>query len=119
VPLFPSLLLDEMAQLPLHRLEGVMNYLAERVVRSVILLFLLRDELVTRRHRYVDTNPKEISLLMGVVRLFDRDITTIDVVAKFLQTRRFPEDDLLDRIGFFDAAIGDVDGQLHDSAMTH
>ena len=81
-----------MAKLTLHRFEGVVNHLAERLVRPVVLLFLFCDQFVTWRNCYIDANAKRISFLMGVVRLFDRDITPVDVVAKFLQMRRFSQD---------------------------
>ena len=47
---------------------------------------------------------------MGVVRLFDGDVAAVDVVAEFLKARRFLENELIDRLGFIDAAVSDVDG---------
>ena len=55
-----------------------------------------------------------VSLLMRMIGLLDSDVTSIDVIAEFLEMRRFLEDELINGFGFFDAAIGNVDGQLHD-----
>ena len=54
---------------------------------------------------------------MGVVRLLDGNVATVDVVAEFFQARRFFHDELIDVVGFRDAAIGDVNGQLHKSFL--
>ncbi len=88
---FPALFLHEMAQLPLHRLEGVMHDFAQRVVRAVVVLFFLSDKLVTRRHRDIDPDAKGISLLMGVIWLLDGNVTTVDVIAEFVETRGVTE----------------------------
>ena len=58
----------------------------------------------------IDPDTVGVSFLMGVVRLFDRDVATVDVVAEFFQARRFLEDDLVDGVGFIDAPVSDVDG---------
>ena len=86
---FAVLFLHEMTQQTLHRLERIVNHFVERLVRAVIHLLFIRDELVARRDRHVDTTTIWISFLMRVVRLFDRDIATIDVIAKLFQPRRF------------------------------
>ena len=76
-----------MSQLALHRLESVVDYLRERLVRSVVLLRLLCHKLMASRDRHVDSDAERIPLLVGVVRLFDRDVTPVDVVAKFFEAR--------------------------------
>ncbi|MEP6686509.1 MAG: hypothetical protein ABJB22_07015 [Verrucomicrobiota bacterium] len=108
-----------MAQLALHRFEGVMHNFAQRIMGTVILLFFIGYQLVTRRDGYIDSHPVRISFLMGVVWLFDRDVTTINVITKFLEPRSMLQNQVFDLVGFLDAAIGYVDGQLHDSVMTH
>jgi hypothetical protein len=45
-----------------------------------------------------------------VIRLLDDDITPVDVVAEFFQPRCFFEHELIEVVGFFDAAVSDVDG---------
>jgi hypothetical protein len=65
---------------------------------------------VAGRHRYIDPDPKGISFLMSVVRLLDGNVAAVDVIAEFFQARRFLQDELIDLVGFSDAAVGDVDG---------
>ena len=50
---------------------------------------------------------------MRVIRLLDGDVTSVDVVAEFFEAGRFFQNELIDLFGFLDAAIGDVDWQLH------
>ena len=64
---------------------------------------------MTGRDGDVDPDPERISFLMGVVRLLDGHVATVDVVAEFFKTRRFLHDELIDIVGFCDAAVGDFD----------
>jgi hypothetical protein len=41
--------------------------------------------------------------------LLDGDVTPVDVVAEFFQARCFIQHELIDVVGFLDAAVGDVD----------
>lgn len=80
-----------MAQLSLHRLEGVVHDFAQRIVCAVIHLFFIRYKFVAGWDRYIDTHPKLISFVMCVIRLLDGDIATADVIAKMIQSRGFRE----------------------------
>ena len=79
---FTPLDLDEMPQLPLHRFESVVHYFAQRIVRAVIHLFFIGDELMTGRHGHINSHSKWISFLMGMIRLLDRDVATANVITK-------------------------------------
>jgi len=37
------------------------------------------------------------------------NVAPVDVIAEFLEARRFFENELVYRLGFIDAAVGDVD----------
>ena len=45
------------------------------------------NKLVTARNSHIDANTVLISFVMGVVRLFDRHIAAVNVIAKFFQPR--------------------------------
>jgi hypothetical protein len=107
---FVPLLFDYPAQLALHGLEGVVDHFGERLVRTVVHPSFVGDQFVARRHGDIDPDPVRISLLMGVVRLLDGDVATVDVIAEFFQARCFLEHDLVDGVGFVDAPVSDVDG---------
>ncbi len=85
--LLAALFFDEVAQLALHRLERVVNDLVERLVRAVVHLFFVAHQLVTRSHRDIDPATIRITFVMSMVRLLDRDIASVDVVAEFLEAR--------------------------------
>ncbi len=103
-----------MAQLALHCFEGVVNHFVERIVRAVVFLLLVGDELVTARNGHINANAESISFVMGVVWLFDRDVAAINMVAKFLEPRCFSQNEIVDLVGFFQTAITDLNRQLHD-----
>ena len=109
-----SLLVHDPAQLALHRFERVVDYLVERLVRAVVLLPLISDELVTPRHSDIDTAPVRISFLMRVVGLLDGHIAAVDVVAKSFQSRRIIQNKVVDLVRFFQTPIRDLNRQLHD-----
>ena len=103
-----------MAQLALHRFEGVVDHFVEGIVRAVVFLLFVGDELVTARNSDIYANPELISFVMGVVRLFDRHIAAVNVVAKFFQPCRFFKHEIVDLVRFFQTPISDFNRQLHD-----
>lgn len=111
---FVPLFFDNATQLPLHRFESVMDNLVERLVRAVVLLLFIGHEFVTPRNGHVDAHAVLISFVMGVVWLFDRHITAVNVIAKFLQPRRFFEHEIVNLVGFLQTPITDLNRQLHD-----
>jgi hypothetical protein len=110
---FVPLLVNDPAQLPLHCLESVMDHFGDRLVCTVVHLFFVGHQLVSRRYRHIDATAIRISFLMGVIGLLDRDVATVDVIAKSFEPRRVLENEIVDVVGFGEAAIGDFDGQLH------
>ena len=100
-------------QFPLHRFESVMDNLIERLVRAVVLLLFIGHEFVTARNGYVDATTVRVSLLVGVIGLLDGHIAAVNVVAKFFQPRRVIQNEIVDLVRFFQAAIGDLNRQLH------
>ena len=51
---------------------------------------------------------------MGVIGLLDGDIAAVDVVAKFLKTRRIIQNEIVDLARFFETPISDLNRQLHN-----
>src|SRR5438876_3377790 len=86
---FAPLLFDDVSQLAFHRLECVMDHFGQRFVRAVVFLLFVRDQLVPARNCHVNAHAELISFLMGMVRLFDRDVASVDVIAKFLKTAAY------------------------------
>ena len=111
---FAPLNVDEVTQLAFHGFEGVVDHFVKRIVRAVVLLLFVGNKLVTARNGHVNANTELISFVMGVVRLFDRDVAAINVVAKFLEPRRFFQHEIVDLVGFFQTPITDLNRQLHD-----
>ena len=103
-----------MTQLALHRFESIVHDFCQRLVRSVIHLFLLGHELMPGWHRNVDTNTERISLFVGVIRLLDRDVAAADVIAELVEPGRFIAHHLLDPVRFHQAAVADIHRQLHN-----
>ena len=68
---------------------------------------------MTWPHRDIDPATIRIPFLMGVIGLFDRDVAAIDVVAKSVEPRRVGHYEVVDLIGFIEAAVGNVNRQLH------
>ncbi len=77
-----------------------MDNLVERLVCAVVLLFFIGYEFVTARNGHIDATTVRISFLVGVIGLLDGDIAAVNVVAKFLQPRRFFEHEIVDLVGF-------------------
>jgi hypothetical protein len=109
-----ALLVHDAAQLALHRFERVVNYFVERLVRAVVLLPFVSDQLVTARHSHINTAPVRISFLMGMIRLLNGHIAAIDVVAKFFEPRCIIQNEIVDLVRFFQTPIRDLNRQLHD-----
>ena len=107
---FVALFLHDPAQLALHGLEGVVDHFGERGVGAVVDAFFVGDQFVARRHGHVDPNAKRIAFLMSVIWLLDCHVASVDVIAELFESRRFIHDELIDLVGFVDAAVGDVDG---------
>jgi len=102
-----------MAQLAFHRFESVVDNFEERGVRAAVHLLFVGDEFVTRRHRDIDAHSKLVSFLMRVIGLLDGDVTSIDVIAEFLEPGRFLQNKLVDLLRLLDATIGNVYWPLH------
>ncbi len=105
---------DEVAQLAFHGFEGVVDHFVEGVVGTVVLLLFVGNKLVTARNGHVNANTVLISFVMGVVRLFDRHIAAVNVIAEFFQPRGFVQYEIVDLVGFFQTPITDLNRQLHD-----
>jgi hypothetical protein len=93
-----TLLVHDAAQLTLHRLERVVNHLVERLVRAIVHLRFITDELMASRHGHIDATPEWIPFLMGVVGLLDGHIAAVDMIAKFLQSRRVIQNEVVDLV---------------------
>jgi len=109
-----SLLVHDAAQLALHRLERVVDHFVQRLVRAVIHLPFISDQLVATRHSHIDAAPVRIPLVMRVIGLLDGYVAAIDVVAKFFKSRRIIQNKVVDLVGFFQTPVRDLNRQLHD-----
>ena len=107
------------AQFPLHYLEGVVDYLRQRLVRTVINLFFFRDQFVSGRDGDINPHSELVSFFVSMIRLFDRDVAAADVIAKFVQPGRFLQHQLFDSLGFLQAAVSDVYWQLHSGLYSN
>ena len=114
--LLAALLLHEMAQLPLHRLECVVDNLGECGVRAVVHLLFVGDEFVMRRHGDIDAHSKLVSFVMRMIGLLDGDITSIDVIAEFFEPGRFLQNELVDLFRLVDPTIGYIYWPLHNES---
>src|SRR5439155_23778430 len=86
--LLSPLLLNKMAQLALHRLEGVVDDFGQRLVRAVVHWFFVGHQFVPARNGDIDANAELISFVMRMVRLLDRHVAAVNVIAKLFQPRR-------------------------------
>ena len=93
-----SLLVHDAAQLALHRLERVVDHFVQRLVRAVIHLPFISDQLVATRHSHIDAAPVRISFMMRVIGLLDGHVAAVDVVAKFLQPRGIIQNEIVDLV---------------------
>jgi len=102
-----------MPQLTLHRLERIVDHLAQRGVRAVVHLLFVGDELVTRRDGDIDAHPELVSFLMRMIGLLDGDITSVDMVAEFFEPGRFLQNELVELFRLIDPTIGYIYWPLH------
>ena len=79
---FAPLFFNYPAQLALHRFESVVDHFVERLVRAVVHLPFISDQLVAARDGHIDAAPIGISFVMRVIGLLDRDVAAVDVVTK-------------------------------------
>jgi len=108
------LLVHDAAQLALHRFERVMDHFVERLVRAVVHLPFISDQLVASRHSHIDAAAIRISFVMRVVGLLDGHVAAVDVVAKFFQARCIFQNEIVDLVRFFQTPVRDFNRQLHD-----
>jgi hypothetical protein len=113
-----SLLVHDATQFALHRFERVVNHLVERLVRAVVHLPFIRDQLVAPRHSHIDAASVWIAFLMGVIGLLDGHVAAVDVVAKFFESRCIIQNEIVDLVRFFQTPIRDFNRQLHDQLDT-
>ena len=109
-----SLFVHDAAQLALHRFERVVNHFVERLVRAVVHLPFICDELVATRHSHIDAAPVRITFLMGVIGLLDRHIAAVDVVAKFFEPCGIFQNEIVDLVRFFQTPVRELNRQLHN-----
>jgi hypothetical protein len=102
-----------MSQLPLHRFESIVHHLGQWFMRAIVHLFFFRHQFVPRRDGDIDADPERIPFFMGMIRLLDRDVTPADVIAKFIEARRFLANHLFNPIALVETAVSDVHWQLH------
>ncbi len=107
------LLVHDAAQLALHRFERVVNHLVERLVRAVVHLPFISDQLVASRDGHIDTAPVRISFMMRVIGLLDGHVAAVDVVAKFFQPRCIFQNEIVDLVRFFQTPVRYFNRQLH------
>jgi hypothetical protein len=110
---FAPLFVHDPAQFALHCFERVVDHLVDRLVRAVVHLLFISDQLVAACHRHIDAAPVRIPFLMGVIGLLDGDIATIDMVTKFLQSRGIIQNEVVDLVRLFQTPIRDLNRQLH------
>ena len=111
---YAPLLFHNPTQLALHGLEGVMDHFLERFVGAVVHLPFIGHELMARCHGHVDPTPVWISFLMSVVRLLDRNIASVDVIAKFLEPCGIIQNEIVNLVRFLQTPIRYLNRQLHN-----
>ena len=109
-----SLLVHNAAQFALHRFERVVDHLVERLVRTIVRLSFVSNQLVAPRHGHIDPASVRISFLMCVIGLFNGHIAAIDMIAKFLESRCIIQNEIVDLVRLFQTPIRDLNRQLHD-----
>jgi len=110
----PSLFVHDPAQLALHRFERVMDHFVERLVRAVVHLPFISNQLVASRHSHIDAAAIRISFVMRVVGLLDGHVAAVDVVAKFLKSRCIFQNEIVDLVRFFQTPVRELNRQLHN-----
>ena len=111
---FAPLLFHYAAQFALHGFERVVDYFSERFMSTVIHLSFIGHQLVPPRHGDVDPAPVGISFVMGMIGLFDGNVTAVDVIAKSLESCRILQNEIVGLVRFFQTPIGYLNRQLHN-----
>jgi len=109
-----SLLVHDAAQLAFHCFESVVDHFVERLVRAVVHLPFICDQLVAPRDSHIDAAPVRIAFVMRVIGLLDGHVAAIDVVAKFLKSRCIFQNEIVDLVRFFQTPVRDLNRQLHN-----
>jgi hypothetical protein len=107
------LFFHDATQLAFHGFESVVDHFVERLMRAVVHLFLVCDQLVTARNGHIDATPVRVSLVMGVIGLLDGHVAAVDMIAKFFQARCIIQNEIVDLVCFFQTPISDLNWQLH------
>src|SRR5262249_30914086 len=81
------LLVYDAAQLALHCFDRVVNGFGQRRMRAVIHLLFSGNQFVAWSHGHVDADVIRVPLLVCMVSLLDGHVATVDVIAKFLESR--------------------------------
>ena len=93
------------AQFPLHYLEGVVDYLRQRLVRAVINLFFFRNQFVSGRDSDINPHSELVSFFVSMIRLLDRDVAAADVIAETVESRGLAVNEFLELVRFLDTPI--------------
>jgi len=101
------LFLDQRLELALHRLESVVDYLAQRLMHLVRGRFFVRDQLVAGRDGDIDADPKGVPGMLRVIGMLENDIATADVIAEAIEARGFAADEGIELVRFLDPTIRD------------
>src|SRR5262249_45446616 len=109
-----SLLVHDAAQFALHGFESVVDHFVKRLVRAVVHLPFISNELVATRNGQINAAAIRISFVMRVISLLNRHIAAVDVVAKSFQSRRIFQNEIVNLVGFFQTPVRDFNRQLHD-----
>ncbi len=108
-----SLFIHDAAQLALHRFERIVDHFVERLMRAVVRLPFISNDLVATRHSHIDAAPVRISFMMRVIGLLDGHVAAVDVIAKFFQSRCIFQNEIVDLVGFFQTPVRYFKRQLH------
>ena len=109
-----SLLVHDAAQFTLHCFESVVDHFVERLVGAIVRLPFISNQLVATRHGHIDAAAVRIPLVVRVIGLLDGHVAAVDVIAKFFQSRRIFQNEIVDLVGFFQTPVRDLNRQLHD-----
>lgn len=107
------LLVHDAAQFALHGFESVMDHFVERLMRAVVHLPFICDQLVASRHGHIDPAPARISFMMRMIGLLNRHVAAVDVVAKSFQSCCIFQNEIVDLVRFFQTPVRDFNRQLH------
>ncbi len=108
------LLVHDPAQFALHCFERVVDHFVERLVRAIVHLPFVSNQLMATRHRHIDAATVWITFLMCVIGLFNGHVAAVDVVAKFFEPRCIIQNEIVDLVRLFQTPIRDLNRQLHD-----